>query len=74
MKEKRVLRPKTVVEKRRIFLFVLSPHHHHCRYREAGLLINFLLPFYYPIISPLYYPLLPTLIQYYTSFFTSLYN
>ena len=25
-------------------------------YREAGLLINFLLPFYYPIISPLYYP------------------
>ena len=25
MKEKRVLRPKTVVEKRRIFLFVLSP-------------------------------------------------
>ena len=68
IKEKRVLRPKTVVERRIFFFCFITSKLHHCRYREAGLLINFLLPFYYPIISPLYYPLLPTLIQYYTSF------
>ena len=56
IKEKRVLRPKNSGRERRIFLFVLSPHFTTVDYREAGLLINFLLPFYYPIISPLYYP------------------
>ncbi len=70
MKEKRVLRPKTVVEGGGFF-FLFYHLFHHCRYREAGLLINSLV---IPFISP-YYPLvLPFLQQYYPLFFTSLYN
>ena len=57
MKEKRVLRPKTVVERGGFFfLFYNPPHFTTVDHREAGLLINFLLPFYYPLIIPLYYP------------------
>ena len=41
MKEKRVLRPKTVVEGEEDFSFCfITSKLHHCRYREAGLLIT----------------------------------
>lgn len=66
MKEKRVLRPKTVVERGGFFfLFYHLLTFTTVDYREAGILINSLV---IPFISP-YYPLvLPFLQQYYPLF------
>ena len=52
------------------FCFITSKLHH-CRYREAGLLINF---FIILLLSNYFTIVLPFLKQYYPLFFTSLYN
>lgn len=71
MKEKRVLRPKTVVE--RGGFFFLFYHHSFTTvdYREAGLLINSLV---IPFISPYYPPCITLFTTILPPFFTSLYN
>ena len=71
MKEKRVLRPKTVVERGGFFFLFYHLHFTTVDYREAGLLINSLIILLYPLIIPLYYPFYNNIIP---LFFTSLYN
>ena len=71
IKEKRVLRPKTVVEREDFSFCFITFHFTTVDYREAGLLINSLV---IPFISPYYPIVLPFLQQYYPLFFTSLYN
>ena len=56
IKEKRVLRPKTVVERGGFFFLFYHLHFTTVDYREAGLLINSLIILLYPLIIPLYYP------------------
>ena len=71
IKEKRVLRPKTVVEREGFSFCFITSKLHHCRYREAGLLINSLV---IPFISPYYPPCITLFTTILPPFFTSLYN
>ena len=59
--KERVLRPKTVVERGGFFFLFYHLYFHHCRYREAGLLINFFIIQLFHHCITLFKTILPTI-------------